>query len=245
MLKKSNDFRGLLSLTGKAEQRVLLYLGASNGGGVQGLLSLRLVCRTTKDWVENLSPRFGQRVFSRVVVRVDLSKMGVVDYLKSFLESPPPSAVTSLYLCGDVKTDLPPRTSSCLKMWNHFTDYWATKLKSIEMDKFSIERSHVIRKLLGSKAIQNFRCEHLIVDKSFTVSELTEFLFSLKSLRIDRLDIVEEKREWFFNTLFANKSLRVIDHSIRNWDTINSIFRARKDEDNLKMIFRVCPYKLQ
>jgi len=226
------------------EHRVLLCLCASEGG-LQGILNLRLVCQTTKGWVDNSFPRFGQRVLSRCQVRIDLSKVGVADLLKSFLESPPPLGVTSLYLWGVDKMDLQPHTSSNLEVWSHFTDYWATKLKSLEVDKFSIERYHVISKLLGSKEIQNFRCEHLLVDKSFTVSEFTEFMFNLKSIRVDQLDIDEEKQEWFCNTLLANKSLRVIDILIRkssDLDIINCILRAMKDKDNLKMRFRMYPY---
>jgi len=254
----NNNFRGLLWLTGKAEHRLLLYLGASEGGGVQGLLSLRLVCRTTKGWVDNLSPRFGQRVFSRVVVRVDLSKMGVVDYLKSFLESPPPSPITSLYLCGVNKMDLILHTSSSLEMWKRFTNYWATKLKSIELDKFSFERHCLIRKLLVSKQIQYFHCENLLVSPDL-VRGPSELPFNFKSLRIDRLDIDDEGRRerrerlqrqdgTAFNTLFQNKSLTEIDVSVynpSNLETISCLLRARRflDEDNLlKLTLRVYPY---
>jgi len=228
------------------KHRVLLFLGDSEGGGgVQGLLNLRLVCRTTKGWVDDLSPRLGIRVFSRCVVRFDLVKTGVVGRLISFLDAPPPSVVTPLSLDGVEKLHMLVKTNSSLQMWSRFTDYWAAKLQSLEVNRFPIKRNLLLNKLLDSKEMEHFRCEGLHVHKSFTVS--VEFMFNLKSLRIDRLEIDEEKREWFFNKLFESKSLSVIDltiHTVEDLDTINIICRARKDESNLKLIFRIFPYHI-
>jgi len=193
--------------------------------------------------VDDLPPRLGIRVFSRCVVRFDLVKTGAVDRWKSFLDAPPPSAVTSLILDGVEKLHMLLNTNSSLQMWNLFTEYWSSQLKSLEVNRFPIERNCLIRKLLGSKEMEHFRCEDLHVHKSFTVS--VEFMFNLKSLRIDRLEIDEEKREWYFNKLFESKSLRVIEftiHTVEDLDTINGIFGARKDERLLKMIFRIFPY---
>jgi len=224
------------------EHLVLLYLGASEEG-VQGLLNLRLVCQTTKDWVDSLSPRLGQRVFSRCVARVNLVKMAEGDRWQSFLDAPPPSAVTSLSLNGVEEFPTLLNTSSSLEMWNRFTDYWSSELKSLELDRFPIDRNCPIRKLLGSKELEHFRCQDLHVHKSFTVS--VEFLLNLKSLRIDRLEIDEEKREWFSSKLFESKSLRVIDLTVNtdeDFDTINNILRARKNKSSLQMIFRIFPH---
>jgi len=223
---------------------VLLYLGASEGGGgVQGLLNLRLVCRTTKGWVDDLSPHLGQRVFSRCHVRVDLVKMGEGKRWKSFFDFPPHSAVTSLCLIGVEKLHMLLNTNSSLKMWSRFTDYWSSKLKSLEVNRFPIERNCLIRKLLGSKEMEHFRVEDFHVQKSFIYS--AELMFNLKFLRIDRLEMDEVEWKWFFNKLFESKSLRVIDltiQTVEDLDTINSILRARKGKSILKMIFRIFPF---
>jgi len=259
------NFRGLLSLTGKAEHRLLLYLGASEGGGVQGLLSLRLVCRTTKGWVDNLSPRFGQRVFSRVVVRVDLVELAPGELWKSFCDSPPPSPVTSLCLDGvDGKLNKLPKSNLSVPIfWHEFMDYWSPKLKSLKVLRFPVEDCFIRNLISRSKELlEQFQCEYFFVGKYwvnqkyfteeaynfnvkfanchgkvnyfwfalyFTVSEFTEFVFNLKSLRIHRLEIDEAKREWFFSKLLANKSLRDIHlsiHTVEDFDTINCMLRT-------------------
>jgi len=144
---------------------------------------------------------------------------------------------------------LPVTSLSVLNSWEDFMDYWSPKLKSLEVLKFPVEDCFIRNLISRSGEVERFRCEYFFVGKYFPVSQSTQFVFNLKSLRIHRLEIDEAKREWCFSKFLANKSLRDIDlsiHTVEDFDTINCLLRTKREHKNkyLKMSWVSCVHHL-
>jgi len=144
-----------LLLPDLAKEALLIQVAA---GGLRELLKFRLICKTTKSWVDDSPKPRAKILFSRAQVSMDFD----VKTVERFLETPPPFAIPNLSLHitklrdneapemfpdpedeeleppgYDFKlnyfdeTDIPPGES--YDMWNRFCEYWTPHLSMLTL----------------------------------------------------------------------------------------------------------------
>jgi len=94
-------------------------------GGLESLLNLRLLCSTTKRWIDNLPYRIAQEIFNKAYVKFVITTKN----LKRFLKTPPPPQITSLAVENAGWVQLSPEES---EMWEAFVEFWKPKITSLE-----------------------------------------------------------------------------------------------------------------
>jgi len=208
--------RNLLSLTGLEEAKSrLLYFISDDGDGLEDLLNLRLVSKTTKAWIDSLPSKLGQSLFANSFVYVDLINGGV---LERFLTASPPRHVTSMQLVNLQNESLlkinrftpPPglmkRRNSAEEPQRRRVD---ARLQYLEIEFFILPLHSKISQLMTSTNLKKFRAKHLVC-KEDKEGLLPHFFFELEELHLDYVDFESQIEKDLYERLSASTKLRVL-----------------------------------
>jgi len=78
-------------------ENLIVQFVSSGDDGIEAVLNLRQVCKTTKAWVDNLPHEQARRVFSKAFVSARIDQV-TEDYVTSLCKFPPPVGLTTLHL---------------------------------------------------------------------------------------------------------------------------------------------------
>jgi len=164
----------------------------SGVGGLKDLLNLRLVCQTTKSWIDNLPMAQTSRIFSKSHVEIQAPMHKKHFHLSDFLQSPPPFGVSTLTLTGNIFSPEQTFLLGNREVWKHFYEYWINKVEHLIVS----DRGHL------------FLAEDFITELFYT--ELLLKCKNLKSLTIS----LHNKTDYFWFQKFLKFNQKIPDLQI-------------------------------
>jgi len=206
----------LLSLPSGIENRLLLFV-ASGVGGVRTLLNLRLVCKTTKSWIDNTTVPVGERIFSKAHLHFESNRNHLCPSI-DFWECQPPFAKYCTSLSLDIKilynfksAKSSPDGKITLRKYEKFCQVWIEQIKCFAITRPTgctvipedSVREHLYSRLLN-KATTKLESISVPVSDEFDMLLLSQFIelnknnaclriyltFTMESL------LYEEDSEW-------------------------------------------------
>jgi len=205
----------------EAKLRLLNFLSTGENG-LADLLNFRLVCSTTKGWIDSLPSKSGQQIFSHIKVRVNLQ---VPEILEKFLKTLPPIPITSLSL--DLPTN--PEKFKPIRIIKAPRKS-ASRLKYLEIDSLVLPLDDKISHLVSSTTLKSFRCKHF---DTYESAVLPDFLFELEELYLERYFLGPGIREQLYEGCAASRDLQVLELFI-NLNTNFSLLAALINDDRRK-----------
>jgi len=129
---------------------------SSREGGLYDILNLRLVCKTTKSWVDNLPLSQARRVFKNAQIKIE-SSTPPCNALQRFVQSPPGCKIASLFLTLSISFENREFTSEEKTNWEQFYHYWSQRLESLTLkSKCPYSRKNdVIKERMYSIVLKN------------------------------------------------------------------------------------------
>jgi len=131
---------------------------SSRNGGLYDVLNLRLVCKTTQSWVDNLSAFQAKRIFFKSQVKLNCST-STSKVIESFVKYPPPFKLHSLSLTLDIPFQSLEFTLFEKSTWDQFYVYWNSRLESLVLNvecPYST-KNVIIKKRMTSLLLDNYQ----------------------------------------------------------------------------------------
>jgi len=173
-------------------RQILSHFEDKNGNhGIQTLINLRLVCSTTKNWIDTLPSTF--RLLSHSVVHLNFTDVDSHHHviLQRFLDFPPPFS-TSVRLTGlcqnTTKVYSLKRNLAKEILQRQFINFWTSSkhhLDSLEVDVISTSSSDVtdfLTSLITSTSVRKLRVNLISADCGST---FPSFLFKMEEIEIN------------------------------------------------------------
>jgi len=194
----------LLSLDQSPIKEILVDFCAGEKRGYQTLLNLRLVCKTTKNWVESLPPTISRRIFQDVILHVEVTRQNLSHYLKSpfssiripnlFFESRKDSFDMDL---GGNKKDV--------ELFVGFHSLWRPRLESLELVYCRYPAGADDETTAPN--LRSFQCHCLTADEDADESSLFDnFPFGLQRISITHFKLSPSQQKEFYRRLIANST---------------------------------------
>jgi len=208
------------------ESRIVEFV-SSGVEGIEAVLNLRLVCKTTKAWVDYLPIRQAHRVFSKTFVTTRNYQV-TEEYVSKLKEFPPPNGVTNLHLEFHPRNDPKNEDTSLEK----FFEFWSPRVERLSLEIFAFDRNdnqhNEIAKLINSfldKSTTNLRELNFNLKSLADLYALQEFLLQRKStdkihinlmfrgrsLNDNRFMPIAESLRAILISIYENKSLYNVD----------------------------------
>jgi len=197
-----------------------------SGGRLQFALNLRLVCKTTRGWVDNNGTAL---IKNSALACVNVEKEGII---AGFLTTPPPHYITSLRLRGRMASIV--AQHGYYLLWS-FTNFWSGRLlESLELvDESPQVASRFIETLLLSSGCKRLKCK--LYAQGY---EFPQFLFQMEHLEVDGqcMDRVSE----FYTKLMDSPNLKYFRTGFRELDSpsgegLAKLILHRKDDRDFKV----------
>jgi len=214
-------------------KQYLLSFVTSGKDGFNAALTLREASSVLKAWIENIRHSQLKKIFSKGQVKINFGSYqtryededyGRLQILRDFLDTPPPSLVTSLSLVGVElisKLELTPKQKT---LWLSFVEFWCAKLEFLEVDyidNLPCLTKSLVNYLLSAPDLKRLQVGHLKlleyppeIPRSLISSSnllLPQRLFHVESLSINNLELNAFASTQFFSYLTANNNLKVLE----------------------------------
>jgi len=211
----------------------LLSFVTSGKDGFNAGLTLREASSVTKAWIENIRHSQLKKIFSKGQVKINFGtyqpgyedeEYGQLQILHDFLETPPPSLVTSLSLVGVELISQIELTPKQKNLWLSFVEFWWAKLECLEVDyidNLPCLKKSLVNYLLSAPDLERLHVGHLklleyppeIPLSRIALSSLLlpQRLFQVESLSINVLELNDIALIQFFDYLTANKDLNCLE----------------------------------
>jgi len=185
-------------------KEILVNFCAEGKRGYQTLLNLRLVCKTTKAWVENLPPAISRRVFQDVILHVEVTRQNLSHYLESPFSS---IRIPNLFfelredsfdmdLAGNVKD---------AELFVGFHSFWRPRLESLELVHCRYPASADDETTAPN--LRSFQCHCLTADEDADDASLFEnFPFGIERISITHFKLSPSQQKEFYRRLITNSA---------------------------------------
>jgi len=189
-----------------------------NDNGLQAILNLRLVCKTTQGWVDNLKEQEGIRVFDTRKARLDFNEEKV---LQSFINSPISPFLSSFVLVNVEKFKTNP---TCLELWPQVLNDWIPKVISLDVNALTVPFDPHLDPLLSSTSLVELRVGSLLLWEN-TENNSTQ----------------SQAKEIFYKSLAYNPRLKIVDLEIKDKADlagVNCLLETRKHDPEFQCTLR-------
>jgi len=194
----------LLSLDLSPVKEILVDFCAGGKQGYQTLLNLRLVCKTTKNWVESLPPAISRRIFQDVILHVEVTRQNLSHYLESPFSS---IRIPNLY-CEEREESFDIdilENEKDVQLIMNFVSIWKPRIESMEQIYCPLPLLPIMANL---PKLRSYQCHQLftnISDNEYEVSSLFEnFPFGIERLSITHVYLNPPQKKAFYDNLIAN-----------------------------------------
>jgi len=185
-------------------KEILVNFCAAGKRGYQTLLNLRLVCKTTKAWVESLPPAISRRIFQDVILHVEVTRQNLSHYLESpfssiripnlFFESREDSF--DMDLAGSEKD---------AELFVGFHSFWRPRLESLELVNCRYPASADDETTAPN--LRSFQCHCLTADEDEDDASLFDnFPFGIERISITQFKLSPPQQKEFYRRLIANSA---------------------------------------
>jgi len=211
-----NCLSRLLFVPPSVESRIVEFV-SSGDDGIESVLSLRQVCKTTKSWIDNLPSRIARRVFSKAFASIKNTQV-TEQCVTSLREFSPPPGLTTLHLQIFFGSDVDNNTTH----FQNYLDFWANRLEVISLKMFTfdlIDNKHreiasVINTFLANSA--NLR------EVIFHIRSLVD-LYLLKEFLLGRQSTRDNNGQIHIHLIFGRPWYSIGDGLIELSETLRSI----------------------
>jgi len=236
-----------LTLTDPAKEVLLMFLGTGKGG-LKANLTLRIVCKTTKEWIENLSLQQQKRVFSTGKIVVELEKQNI----KSFVTYPPPFPITTLSLTRLGYLQNHTFTLEEEQTWSRFLDFWTCKLESLEIDNVCLPLPQRALELISgsSSLLKSVHISSIWLPQTITTRiKVPDFMMTVENLSINCLIMTDREKQSFYNQISNNNKLKQLTVNLSeegDLEGLINVIEAKRDDPKFQLTFRLktAPWKV-
>jgi len=163
------------------ESKIVEFV-SSGDEGIEAVLALRQVCKTTKSWIDNLPSRIAARVFSKAFVSVRNDQV-TEDYVAKLNQFTPLNGLTTLHLT----LYFVPDTDQDSNQFKKFLDFWCGRLEKISLKMFTLDK-------ITDQHIQIANILNTCLEKAANLRELHVHIRSLVDLYLLKEFILNRKK---------------------------------------------------
>jgi len=189
-----------------------------NDNGLKAILNLRLVCKTTQSWVDNLKEQEGRRVFDKRKARLDFNEEKV---LQNFINSPISPFLSSFVLVNVEKLKTNPVARG---LWSQVVADWIPKVISLDVNALTVPFDPHLDPLLNSTSLVELRVGSLLLWEN-----------------TDKNCNQSQAKENFYNSLVHKPHLKIVDLEIKDKADlagVNCLLETRKHDPEFQCTLR-------